>query len=509
MEIGKVISTPTGPSPTFFAFAISKGKKVSKDQFACVKTEEGTMVALVENIIKTNRYYANPEMVVETDNLEQLFRVDEWEFLMGEAVPLGIISNGRVMRPTVPPSPGDIVEEVSEELLSRFLGFEKNGLNIGKVLHHDVDVRLGLGKTFQKHLAILAMSGAGKSYLTSVLIEELLKRKKEDGRVAVVVFDVHGEYSCMAEKPPKGYKDFSDRAVAVVDIRIPVPELSAREISAFTTLTSVQVAELDKVIRELRGRAYDFKELAEEVKARGMPPKTKAALVRWLMGLHATGLFAASEDLVTKRPGEQEEHNRLIDLIVPGKAVIFDLSGRIRKRDRDFIVLWLSKELFRLRWSEQIPPLVMFVEEAHNFIPEGVSQEEAPTKAVFKTIAREGRKFLCSLVVISQRPIRLSTTVLSQCNTHIIMRITNPYDLKHIGQSSEGITGRTEKSLTTLQVGEALIVGEAVRHPVFLRVRERESWEKKSSDMEKRAKEFEEHMKKSKGELKDIHEAFL
>ena len=467
------------------------------------------MIAMVDNIIKTNRYYANPETVVETDNLEQLFRVDEWEFLMGEASPLGIISNGRVVRPTVPPSPGDIVEGVSGEILSGFLGFDSKGLKIGSVLHHDVDVSLGLGKTFQKHLAILAMSGAGKSYLTSILIEELLKRKKEQGRVAIVIFDVHGEYACMAERPPKGYVDFSDRALSVVDLKIPVPELSAWEISAFTNMSSVQKTELDKVIRDLYGKMYDFRELADEVSNRKIKPQTKGALIRSLRSLHATGLFAASEDLITKVPGEQEEHHRLMDLIKPGRAVIFDLSSRIRKRDKDFIVLWLSRKLFGLRWSEEIPPLVMFLEEAHNFIPEGASHEEAPTKTEFQKIAREGRKFLCSLVVISQRPIRLSTTVLSQCNTHIIMRITNPYDLKHIGQSSEGITGKTEKSLTTLQVGEALVVGEAVRYPVFIDVRKRESWEKKSSDMEKQAREFEAKIGKSKKELGDAKEAFL
>ena len=509
MDIGKVISTQIGPSPTFFAFAISKGKRVSKDQFIRVNTEEGTMIAMVNNVIKTNRYYANPETVVETDNLEQLFQVDEWEFLIAEATPLGVISGSLVSRPTVPPSPGDMVEIISSDVLSDFLGFEDVGLNIGSVVHHDVFSKIGMGKTFQKHLAILAMSGAGKSYLTSVLMEELLNRKKEDGRVSVVVFDTHGEYIGFAEKPPKGIKDFSKNVDAVTKLRIPVPELSAREISIFTTLTHVQVAELSKVIRDLKGSSYDFKDLSEEVAQRSIPPKTKNALIRWLLDLHVTGLFSAKEDIITKRPGEIEEHHRLVDLIKPGKMIVFDLSKHIQKRVRDLIVLWLSRELFRLRRFGEISPLVMFVEEAHNFIPSGASHMDAPTKGVFQTIAREGRKFLCSLVVVSQRPIRLSTTVLSQCNTHIIMRITNPYDLNHIGQSSEGVTGNTLKALTTLQVGEALIVGEAVRYPVFIRVRERESWEKRASNMERQAKEFEELMAKSSNEIRQAKDAFL
>ncbi|MBR9680880.1 MAG: ATP-binding protein [Candidatus Altiarchaeota archaeon] len=509
MDIGKVISTQNGPSPSFFAFVISKSKRVSKDQFVRVNTEEGLMIAMVENVIKTNRYYANPETVVESDNLEQLFQVDEWEFLVAEAIPLGVISGNLTVRPTIPPSPGDVVEVVSEDVLSNFLGFNNTGLNIGDVIHHNVPVLLGLGKTFQKHLAILAMSGAGKSYLTSVLIEEVLSRSKKDGRVASVIFDVHGEYAGFAEKPPKKFKNFSDKVNSVIKIKIPVPELSAREISVFTTLTHVQIAELDKIIRELNGQIYDFKDLVSEVSSRSVPPKTKAALVRWLNGLHATGLFSSTEDLITKRPGEKEEHHKLIDLIKPGYMTVFDLSENIQKRVRDLIVLWLSRELFKLRRFEKIPPLVMFVEEAHNFIPEGASQADTPTLGIFQTIAREGRKFLCSLVIISQRPIKLSTTVLSQCNTHIIMRITNPYDLNHIGQSSEGVTNNTLKSLTSLQVGEALVVGEAVRYPVFLKVRERVSWEKKSSNMELQAIEFEAKSIKDEKIINDAKDAFL
>ena len=509
MEIGKVISTQIGPSPTFFAFAISKGKGVHKDQFIKLEIDEGTMVAMVDNVVKTNRYYARPETVVEAENLEHLFPVDEWEFLIGEATPLGVITNGQINRTTIPPSPGDRVESVPLELLSKFLQFKEGGLNIGKVVHHDVHAKIGLGKTFQKHMAILAMSGAGKSYLTSVMIEELLRREKKNGRVSIVIFDIHGEYTSFAETPPAQFTDFSDNATAVIKVRIPVPELSAREIKTFTNLSNVQVAELDKVIRELRGSLYDFKELAHEVGTRKIPSKTKGALIRWLIDLHSTGLFGATEDLVTKKPGEKEEHISLFDLMKPGHAVIFDMSNHVQKRIRDFIVLWVSKELFGLRRKEKIPPLIMFVEEAHNFIPEGTSSSDSPTKWFFETIAREGRKFLCSLVVVSQRPIKLSTTVLSQCNTHIIMRITNPYDLNHIGQSSEGVTGNTLKSLTSLQVGEALIVGEAVRYPVFIKVRERTSWEKKFSDMEKQAQEFEERMGESVKEMKGVREAFL
>jgi hypothetical protein len=77
------------------------------------------------------------------------------------------------------------------------------------------------------------------------------------------------------------------------------------------------------------------------------------------------------------------------------------------------------------------------------------------------------------LCIISQRPVRLSTTVLSQCGTNIFLRISNPYDLDHIRATSEKITKATLASISSLSVGEALIVGQATRFPVFIQVRKR------------------------------------
>ncbi|HDR53106.1 MAG TPA: ATP-binding protein [archaeon] len=510
MPVGKVISTQDSPSPTFFAFAIAKGGKVHKDQFIKVKTEEGTMLAMVDNIIKTNRYYARAETVVDAENLEGLFPVEDWEFLIGQATPIGVLADNLVRRPTLPPSPGEGVEEMEPGLLARFLGFKPNGINLGQVIHHEVPVRLSLTRMFQKHVAILAMSGAGKSYLTAVLLEELLSRQQKDGRVATVVFDVHGEYAAFAEKPPADCQDFSNRAVAVRQIRIPAASLSAGEIALFLPgMTPVQQMELNEVVRSMEGSRYTFKELAEVVQGSKIKPQTKAALSRGLMNLHMTGLFGSEEQLTAKREGEKAETYRLRDLLVPGQALIFDLSGHIDTKRKQIIALWAAKQIFRLRRQAEIPPVIMFVEEAHNFIPEGVSRELAPAKSIFRTIAREGRKFLCSLVVISQRPIKLDTTVLSQCNTHIIMRITNPYDKDHIGKGSEGITVRTLNSLTTLQVGEALITGEAVRCPIFMRVRLRTSWEKKATDMETDAVAYENSMARESKKLEAVNDAFL
>jgi hypothetical protein len=93
----------------------------------------------------------------------------------------------------------------------------------------------------------------------------------------------------------------------------------------------------------------------------------------------------------------------------------------------------------------------------------------------------------------------LSTTALSQCNTHIILRVTNPNDLDHIQMSSEGIDSRVAKNIAGLKVGEAIIVGEAVNYPVFISVRERNSTKReKGAPLHRQAIEFEEQAEKRK-----------
>ena len=76
---------------------------------------------------------------------------------------------------------------------------EDKGLNLGKIVFHGLDAKLNLTKLFHKHLAILAISGAGKSHLVSVFLEELLERSEDMGKPAIIVIDPHGEYVGFAE----------------------------------------------------------------------------------------------------------------------------------------------------------------------------------------------------------------------------------------------------------------------------------------------------------------------
>ena len=69
----------------------------------------------------------------------------------------------------------------------------------------------------------------------------------------------------------------------------------------------------------------------------------------------------------------------------------------------------------------------------------------------------------------------MSVTALSQCNTNLILRIRNPYDLDFIGRTSESIDRSALNILPSLDIGEALLVGEAIDFPVFFRIRKRQA----------------------------------
>ena len=80
---------------------------------------------------------------------------------------------------------------------------------------------------------------------------------------------------------------------------------------------------------------------------------------------------------------------------------------------------------------------------------------------------------MACLCLISQRPKRLSATVLSQINSKLILNIKNPYDLKHLMDSSEAISKGYADMISSLGVGEMLLIGNAVNYPIFIDIRER------------------------------------
>jgi len=507
--LGTVISTDDSPTTQKYAFVLDEGSPVKKGQFIQTTSEEGIVFGYVSEITRANRYFERAESVAEYEKetpISNHFPIKSWEYAIAEVRVLGRMEKRDEhyfqSRVSLPPSPGTKVIEADELLLKDFVGFVPDGLMLGKLQNHEVEAKIDMTKLLQKHLAVLAMSGAGKSYSVAVLLEELMNRTKEQGRIGIVIIDIHGEYAGFKQDPEFG------RRVRVIngnDISIPFRRLNSHMLSSWFSVPPAGQNELDKILREMRAEEkneralFGVNDLIKRVETSSINKNIKEALMRPLFELRSIRLISQSK-----------ENPALRKQVLPGEMLVLDLSDLDDMRKKKVIVSYVADRLFRLRSKGEIPPAFLLVEEAHNFAPEKAKAAHNPSKSIIEKIAREGRKFGLALGVVSQRPVNLSTTTLSQCNTHILLRVTNPNDLKHIEESAEGIDSRMARSITSLKVGEAIIVGEAVKYPIFVEVRTRKSKKvEKGKPLHEQAIIYETSSQKTSEEEDEELEAFL
>ncbi len=480
-------------TPSSDEFYVVLDEDIGKGAYLEYGKGDETVMARIAEVFRSNEYFENPESVSESmrkgESIRDRFPVDDWEVSIAKAVVMGKFSQGMIKRVSQAPSPGQEVEKADSDRVKRFLGLVEGGLVIGTVQQQGLDASLDMTDTLQKHFAVLAQSGAGKSYSASVILEELLDRENAP---AVVAVDPHGDYTSFAED--ENYMSRT-RVYGDSDLGIAVNKLSAEQVAMFFNgeMSGPQREELREVFSELnRSENTDFglEDVISRIKAKEMNSSVKYALMRKLRKLDSMDIFGKTDS-----PAPVD--------IEPGRLNIIDLNDVINNQKKQIIAAYFGRRFFRLRRRGSIPPFLYLVEEAHNFAP---GEAPAPSRPVMEKIAREGRKFNCSLGLISQRPVRLSTTALSQCNTQFILRVTNPNDLEHIAQSSEGITSDVKNQIPGLKTGEAIVIGEAVNYPTFVDVRERRSKEAESSDaLEEALEDWEEEQERKDSDA----EAFM
>lgn len=134
--------------------------------------------------------------------------------------------------------------------------------------------------------------------------------------------------------------------------------------------------------------------------------------------------------------------------------------------------LLFQYKVWQTRPERERDPVLLVCEEAHRYVPNhGQAEYEAAQQAI-RRIAREGRKYGLGLMLVSQRPADVESTVLSQCNSWLILRLTNASDQEHVSRFlPDGLTGLT-RLLPSLVRREAIFVGEAAAIPARIRVRE-------------------------------------
>lgn len=328
------------------------------------------------------------------------------------------------------------------------------------------------------HLAILASTGSGKSYTASVLLEELVR---PDSRAAVLVFDPHGEYTTLREVRREEHADvfqtdeFSSAdgytpAVDIVqpdEVSVAIPDLNFGDLLALLDdLSSKMEAVLHDAWGEVSSGANQItvSQLIDACEQADDGGSTADAL-RWrLRKALDTELFTPAAT------------RNLTDYVSPGQITVLELD-RLRRADQQMLAAVLLRKLYEARRDAVRTngdsgldfPLFTLLEEGHRFAPDG----DARSLGTLRTILSEGRKFGFGVGIVSQRPSKLDSDVLSQCGTQIVMQIQNPADQQAIRDSVEDAGDDILAELPGLTPGQAVVAGDAVNTPVLLRVRER------------------------------------
>ncbi len=495
---GEKIGTVTAISlPTEFQFQVSpEVKRPHVQDFVVIAHPEDGNVPMLAKIIKISRF--NPLLPEEaTLELAQLMTEPElspmpmmgkMEMVSAICQVMGYLEKGKLREPGFPVRPGDSVYLPSPKFLEAILSGETphDDLDIGHLrFREDVRVTINANEILNKHLAILAMTGAGKTYTVSVLIEELMKTG-----YPILVIDPHGDYMKIGTRLGGGKFKYRTIAGAEGDYEVTLfnrvldPKQLNRE-QFIDFISGLSGEPITGPQRDLLRVCYDkyFDRSLESV---------LDAIEQKKSGIHAGEgtLNAVHRQVESARIALEDVDTALraedvISAIGIGRGVVLNMS-MVPAQAQVATVQVLLDQLFKLRKnyvthpqaSQAFPPVFVVVEEAHNYAPSYVGEDIVlPSRITLRRIATEGRKFGFSLCIVSQRPSRLDSTVLSQCNSQIILRVVNPEDQYYIRQTVESLAETDLWILPDLTQGEALLSGSMISIPSVVQIRLRESEE--------------------------------
>lgn len=134
--------------------------------------------------------------------------------------------------------------------------------------------------------------------------------------------------------------------------------------------------------------------------------------------------------------------------------------------------LLFQYKIYQTTEERKRDPILLVCEEAHRYVPDRGDAEYAAAQTAIRRIAREGRKYGIGLMLVSQRPADVESTVISQCGTWLVLRLTNAADQQQVSRFlPDGLSGMT-KALPNLAQQEAIFVGEGAAMPARVRIRD-------------------------------------
>lgn len=411
--------------------------------------------------------------------------------------------------------------------LQRFMGL------LGKDL--DASQRLELGhfvldqsaaaiangdRFFQRHAAILGSTGSGKSYAVSLILERASARAHAN----IVVFDMHGEYTSLATDKNPIASSFKIAGPGDLDkpkdniLFLPYWLLNREEMLSMILDRSDQNAPNQASRFTLHVRELKESTLTQEDKAEvratftvdsPIPYKLDELLDRLRTDDKAKGVGAKGQDVKGEWEGRLTRFISRLDAKAEDRRYGFMFKPPATALKYD----WLAKQVAKLLASEkgkpgikvvdfsEVPsdvlpvvtgvfarllydvqfwmqpdkrtPFVFVCDEAHLYLPVKDDADAVERQALyaFERIAKEGRKYGVSLLVVSQRPSDVSRTILSQCNNFLILRLTNDQDQNVVRRLMPDSLAGVLDGLPLMDTGEALLLGDAILLPARLRLK--------------------------------------
>ena len=356
-----------------------------------------------------------------------------------------------------------------------------------------------LNELLGKHTAILGSTGAGKSGAVAAILHSILERGQQAGYAKwyprIVVLDPHNEYGA-------AFSTHSRLSTEDGSLVLPYWLLNFQETIALligktefvatsqaNIVKSALLAARDEGARALSLEAdaitvdspvpYKLATLRSQIEADKPSQLSRQdshnSILQKLNVLQSDGRlgFLMSEWDGSATDPFPKIVERLLGEGPPPRVV--DLSG-VPNEVAGVASAVIARTLFNLKvWQtadeRASDPVLLVCEEAHRYVPNrGDAQYEAAQEAI-RRVAKEGRKYGVGLLLVSQRPSEIESTVLSQCNSWIVLRITNDSDREHVrGVLPDSMAGLT-KMLSGLRRREAIFVGQAAMLPSRIMIR--------------------------------------
>ncbi|ARA77896.1 ATPase [Pectobacterium brasiliense] len=398
-----------------------------------------------------------------------------------------------------------------------------NALTLGKyTLDDNATAYLNGNKFFQRHAFVGGSTGSGKSWTTAKIIEQMASLPSANG----IVFDIHGEYSPLSYQGVKHYKVAGpleveqNKTISDGTIYLPYWLLSYEALVSLFVDRSDQNAPNQAMIisREINKSKKDYLEkgnhqnILDSFTVDSPVPFDIDFLLERLNEINSEmvdgsrgqkmGEFNGKLSRLISRLENKVTDRRLGFLFKGGDDTLrFDwlselaniLLGSTAENGEGgikivnfsevpsdilpLIVSLVARLAFSLQqWtpSDSRHPVALLCDEAHLYMPQRNNAGAADDISidVFERIAKEGRKYGVSLVVISQRPSEVNKTMLSQCSNFVSMRLTNSDDQSVVRKLLPESLGGFSDILPTLDTGEALVVGDASLLPSRVRIDE-------------------------------------